>query len=101
MKSLSYGLAACLLLAIVTQARADEPLVDLAPPGTCHNGVCVATPTEGGCTGGVCRRSVASAVATAGRAPATVVRRVAARIGRRPLLRRLFSRRRQVGSCRR
>ncbi len=101
MKSLSYGLAACLLLAILAQAKADEPLVDPAPPGTCDSGVCVATPAKGGCAGGVCRRPVASAVATAGRASATVVRRVAVRIGRRPLLRRLFFRTRQVGSCRR
>jgi hypothetical protein len=103
MKSLFCGLAACLLLAISAGVRADEPLVDLAPitevtPG-CDAGSCVAVP--GDCAGGACRRPVASAVARAGRAPLAIARRVAERIHRRPLLRRLFFRARHVGGCRR
>jgi hypothetical protein len=103
MKSSWYGLAACLLLAILTyRTRADEPLVDLrAPPApaACDADSCVAVPQIG--DRGVIRRPVASAVARAGTAPIRAVRRVADRIQRRPLLRRLFPRRSQVGGWRR
>ena len=102
MRILWFGLAACVLLAVSIQSRAAEPLVDLPPPiaaaAAAENGVC--TPDGGSCALGGCGRPVASAVATAARAPATIVRRVATRIQRRPLLRRLFTRAR-VGRCRR
>lgn len=113
MKTILYWSAACLLLAFSVQSRADEPLVDLAPiavPG-CDAGFCVAVP--GDCAGGVCRRPVAAAVATAGRLPVAVVRRIADRlesrpllrrvgdrIRSRPLLRRVFSPRCRSGGCR-
>lgn len=104
MKYLSYGLAACLLLAIPSSlARADERLVDPAPPvaSAVDADSCVAVPEMGDCAGGVCRRPVASAVTAAGRVPVRIVGRVADRIQRRPILRRLFSPRFRVGGCRR
>ena len=104
MKCLSYGLAACLLLAIPSRlSRADERLVDPAPPvwSAVDADFRVAVPEIGDCAGGVCRRPVASAVAAAGRLPVRIVGRVADRIQRRPILRRLFSPRSRVGVCRR
>ncbi len=101
MKSSWYALATCLLLAIPTDVtRADEPLVDAVPAvAGCEADSCVAVPQMG--DPGVCRRPVASAEARGGTAPIRIVRRLGDRIQRRPVLRRLFSRRGRVGSCRR
>lgn len=104
MKYLSYGLAACVLLAIsADRTAAGEALVDPAPPlaAAVDADSCVAVPEIGDCVGGVCRRPVASAVATAGRVPVRIVGRVADRIQRRPIVRRLFSPGCRVGGCRR
>ena len=104
MRLILFGLAACVLPAVFAdRSAAGESLVDPAPPlaAAVDADSCVAVPEAGDCAGGVCRRPIASAVATAGRVPLRIVGIAADRIQRRPIVRRLFSPRSRVGGCRR
>jgi hypothetical protein len=87
-------LSLAIVLAIAIQSRADESLVDQAPPipaVAIDADFGVAVPA-GDCAGGTCGRPALGA-------PVRLARRIGDRLRERPLLRRLFSRAR-VG-CRR
>ncbi len=92
MRVLWYWLAVCVLLAIVTgQTLAAESIVNIGPP----------LPPVAGCDAGSCVTTPPTSDPVCGVAQRPFVRRVADRIQRRPLLRRVFFPRGRVGCCRR